>query len=155
MSEAPKCTKEDVEKLVVSWTYTVLPDGRTTICQGTLQNGFTVMGKSACVSKDNFDEKLGQEYAYEDLINQVWPLAGLLLAERLYQEKKSKGDTWVDRLYLEWKQCYDRLQKLMDTVSSPPSNILEADLKLLNEQMNLMVDLEAVLRIRLDRARQG
>ena len=57
--------------------------GTLTICILVLQNGFTVIGKSAPASPDNFDPVLGQKLAYEDAVRQVWPLMGYELRERL------------------------------------------------------------------------
>lgn len=155
MSNAPKVTQEDVEALIVNVVYVILPDGRTTIALGTLRNGYTVRGESSCVSVENFDEALGQEYARKDLVNKVWPLAGLLLAERLHQEKQSQGETWVDRLHAEWKQAADRLEKLKVMLANPHPAIEDVDLKILHEQDRIMGMYEEILRIRLDRARQG
>ena len=61
----PKVTQEDVNNFIVGKTFTVLPDGRTTICQLTLKNNFTVIGESACVSIENFDAAKGNFYAEE------------------------------------------------------------------------------------------
>ena len=55
-----------------------------TICLVVLDNGFTIIGKSAPASSDNFDEALGQKLAYEDAIRQIWPLMGCALREYLY-----------------------------------------------------------------------
>lgn len=53
-----------------------------TICLVTMKNGFTVVGKSAPASPENFDMMKGRELAYEDAIRQLWPLEGYLLCER-------------------------------------------------------------------------
>jgi hypothetical protein len=45
-----------------------------TICVLTLDNGFTVVGKSAPMSADNFDAAKGRQFAYEDAVRQMWPL---------------------------------------------------------------------------------
>ncbi|MCP3735632.1 Gp49 family protein [Sphingomonas sp. RP10(2022)] len=55
-----------------------------TICILVLQNGFTIIGKSAPASRDNFDPVLGQKLAYEDAVRQVWPLMGYALRDRLH-----------------------------------------------------------------------
>lgn len=55
-----------------------------TICLVVLDNGFTIIGKSAPASPDNFDEALGQKLAYEDAIRQIWPLMGFALREQLH-----------------------------------------------------------------------
>ena len=69
--------------------YVLMPDGRTTICQLTLENGFTVRGESACVSVDNYNKALGEKYAFEDAVDNVWAFEGYLLAEEIYQRSKA------------------------------------------------------------------
>jgi hypothetical protein len=56
-----------------------------TIAIVVLQNGFTIIGKSAPASVENFDAELGRKLAYEDAVRQVWPLMGYALRERLHQ----------------------------------------------------------------------
>lgn len=65
--------------------YARLSDGKTTLCVLHLKNGYTIVGKSACVDPANFNVAVGEKYAYEDAINQLWPLEGYLLAERRYE----------------------------------------------------------------------
>ena len=59
------------------------PTDILTICILVMQNGFTVIGKSAPASPENFDPEKGQRFAYEDAIKQLWPLEGYALRERL------------------------------------------------------------------------
>lgn len=80
-----KVTEQDLINKVKGITYTLLPNKRTTICQLTLENGFTVEGKSACVSIENYNQELGEKFAYEDAIRQLWQLEGYLLAEELFR----------------------------------------------------------------------
>lgn len=54
-----------------------------TICILVMRNGFTVIGKSAPASPENFDAEKGKRFAYEDAIKQLWPLEGYALRERL------------------------------------------------------------------------
>lgn len=84
-----RVTIEDVQAAIKSETYTVLPDGRTTICQLTLDNDFTVDGKSACVAKENFNEELGNKYARENAVEKVWQFLGFRLADKLHAEKEA------------------------------------------------------------------
>lgn len=53
------------------------------ICLLVMRNGFTVVGKSAPAHPDNYDPELGQRFAYEDAIRQLWPLMGYALRDRL------------------------------------------------------------------------
>lgn len=59
------------------------PLGLLTFCVLTMRNGFTVVGKSACVSPANFDAALGRRIAREDAINNCWPLLGYQLRTTL------------------------------------------------------------------------
>jgi hypothetical protein len=54
-----------------------------TICVMTMKNGFAVVGKSAPADAGNFDEALGQKFAREDAIRQLWQLEGYALREQL------------------------------------------------------------------------
>lgn len=59
--------------------------GVLTICLIVTRNGFTIIGKSAPASTDNFDADLGRKLAYEDAVRQLWPLMGYALREKLVQ----------------------------------------------------------------------
>lgn len=54
-----------------------------TICVVVLQNGFSLVGKSAPADPQNFNVIAGQKFAYDDALRQMWPLEGYLLRERL------------------------------------------------------------------------
>lgn len=84
-----KVTLNDIMDKITHVTYTLLPNGRTTICQLTMQNGFTIEGQSACVDKANYNQALGEKFAYEDAVNNVWKFEGYLLAQELYQKGKA------------------------------------------------------------------
>ena len=53
------------------------------ICILVMKNGFSVIGKSAPASPENFNAELGRKLAYEDAIRQVWPLEGYALRSKL------------------------------------------------------------------------
>lgn len=53
------------------------------MCIVVLTNGFTVIGKSAPASAENFNAELGRKLAYEDAVRQIWPLMGFALRDRL------------------------------------------------------------------------
>lgn len=86
MEEKTKLTQDDVLGAIKKEDYTVLNDGRTTICQLTLQNGFTVIGVSACVDPKNFDKEIGQNIAKDNAVEKVWELEGYLLRQRLFEK---------------------------------------------------------------------
>jgi hypothetical protein len=83
-----KVSLNDIQGKVKKTTYTVLPDGKTTVCQLHMENGYTINGYSACVDPASYNQALGEKYAYEDAINEAWPLEGYLLAEEIFQRSK-------------------------------------------------------------------
>lgn len=80
-----KLTAGDLQAKIKGTTYTVLPDGRTTVCQITLENGYTVNGTSACVAVENFNQALGEKYSFERAFEEIWVLEGYLLRQRRYE----------------------------------------------------------------------
>lgn len=57
--------------------------GLMTFCIIELQNGFKVVGHSACASAENFDSETGKKVAYRNAEQQIWHLEGYLLKENL------------------------------------------------------------------------
>jgi len=54
-----------------------------TLCVLTLENGFVLVGKSAPADPLNYDAKLGEKFARDDAIRQMWPLEAYLLREKM------------------------------------------------------------------------
>lgn len=57
-----------------------------TLCNVTLNNGYSVRGESACVDPTNFDEAIGQKLAFDNAFKKLWPLFGFLLAESRFRD---------------------------------------------------------------------
>jgi hypothetical protein len=55
-----------------------------TICVLVLENGFTVIGQSACASPENYQEDIGRRVARGDAIRQCWALLGFELRSKLH-----------------------------------------------------------------------
>lgn len=51
---------------------------KTTICLLTLDNGFEVVGSSACINPEDYDLDLGKKYAYEKAFEKLWDVYGFL-----------------------------------------------------------------------------
>ena len=60
-----------LEEVIVSEQYHVFPNTTFTACLLTLQNGYTVMGESACASPENFNEDLGRKIARDNAKNKT------------------------------------------------------------------------------------
>lgn len=87
-----KVTLEGIKAKIKAECYLVLPDGRTTICMLSMENGYTIKGMSACVDAANFNLDIGRAIAYEDAIRQIWPLEGYLLAEKMYLDRPRSSE---------------------------------------------------------------
>lgn len=115
---ALRLTPDLIDSVIVSETYTNLPDGRTVICQLTLKNGFTVDGKSACVSKDNFNQDIGNKIARQNAREKIWELEGYLLKEKLYQVDNQVEALLEARIPI-LDQIYDLCQAIEKCGASP------------------------------------
>jgi len=80
---APRVTPERLEEVIVHEQYFVFPETTFTACLLTLQNGYTVLGESACASPENFNAELGRKIARSNAVNKIWPLEGYLLRDKL------------------------------------------------------------------------
>lgn len=103
---APRVTPERIESVIVTQYFFTAAEGvegsgvelpfhtplkLLTICVLVLQNGFTVMGKSACASPENFNAELGRKIARQDAVNQIWSLEGYALRNALYHQGEQRG----------------------------------------------------------------
>ena len=75
---------ESIENSIASVEYIRPPAADyMTIAVVIMKNGYVVLGKSAPADPENFNEELGQKFAREDAIRQIWPLMGFALREKL------------------------------------------------------------------------
>lgn len=89
-----KVTKEGMEARIKSVDYHTLPNSTVTICNITLDNGFSVRGESACVDPRNFNMEIGRNIAHRQAFDKLWPLFGFLLSEvRLLRAKGAAAPT--------------------------------------------------------------
>lgn len=78
-------TEEDINKKIKDKKFIILEDGKTTICNLYLENGYTIRGEAACVNPANFKKDLGEKIAFENARDKVWVLEGYLLQEKLFR----------------------------------------------------------------------
>ena len=73
---------EGMKKQVASVEY-IYPKSipHMTICIIVLKNGYALQGMSAPADPENFNEQLGQEYAYEDAMKKLWPLEAYVMRD--------------------------------------------------------------------------
>lgn len=80
---APRLTPSLIDGAIKSEDYHVFPDTCMTVCCLTMNNGFSVVGESACASPENFDAEIGQRISRDNARNKIWALEGYLMKERL------------------------------------------------------------------------
>ena len=57
-------------------------------CVLTTKSGYSVTGKPSCaVSPENDNVTQGEKIAYDNALNEMWPLMGYALKEKISQEK--------------------------------------------------------------------
>jgi len=81
-----RLTPDRIEAAIASEQYIVIPETCLTICVLTMQNGFNVSAEAACADKANFNKEIGRTVARRNALNQVWPLEGYLLKQRIFEE---------------------------------------------------------------------
>lgn len=84
---APRLTPALIDAAIAKEQYHVFAGSCLTVCCLTLQNGFTVVGESACASPANFNAELGQKIAREKARDKIWALEGYLLKQQLATPK--------------------------------------------------------------------
>jgi hypothetical protein len=89
----PRVTRELIESRIAKVSFFVLPETTTTICNMTLDNGYSVRGESACVDKRNFNMAIGEKLAHDDAFRKMWALFGFMLAENTHNAALRKAGT--------------------------------------------------------------
>ena len=87
-SPAPRITEDFMEARIKETSFTRFSE-TVTICQITLDNGYSVRGESACVNPENYNQEIGERVAFDNAFNTLWPLFGFFLAESQYQLRMS------------------------------------------------------------------
>jgi len=84
VGEIRTVTQEQIDNILSNSGFKVFHRifGKQCIVVALLPNGFTIVGESACVDPNNYDETIGYNLAIKDIENQLWMLEGYLLQNR-------------------------------------------------------------------------
>ncbi len=75
----------------------------------TTKSGYAVVGRpSVSVSPENDNEKIGQKVALENSINELWPLMGYALKEKLHTMKASIAEGGYTELDIHTHQVHEQ-----------------------------------------------
>lgn len=77
-TDAPSISQEMVDNFIARTEITTMGD-KCTVVRAVLRNGFEIVESSACVSAENYDEKMGAEICIDKIKDKVWMLLGFLL----------------------------------------------------------------------------
>ena len=81
--QAPRLKPADIDAVIASETYTVMPSGKVMVCEMILRNSFALLGIASAASRENFNEEIGREVSRKNAREQIWQLEGYALHERL------------------------------------------------------------------------
>ncbi len=86
-ANAPRLNPEHINNTIILDEYHVFPGTTVTVCLLHLKNGAKVTGTNyGGVSPENFNPEMGMKLSYEAARQQVWPLEGYLLKQKLFEE---------------------------------------------------------------------
>lgn len=83
---APRLTPDLIDAQINSTAFHVFKDSCMTVCCITLQNGFNVIGESACASPENFNTDIGEQIAFKNAREKIWALEGYALKQKLFEQ---------------------------------------------------------------------
>lgn len=85
-------TEESIKSKIRVVCYIPIDNTTIVLCIITLDNGFKVIGESACVDPKNFSLKHGEQEAYKVAFEKIWELEGYLLKEKIFQNTRIVND---------------------------------------------------------------
>ena len=89
--KAPTITQEHIDNIMNHSSFDIKKVfDKCTIIACKLPNGFVIVESSACVSPENYSEKIGIDICMKKIKDKVWELEGYRLQEELYREKMNE-----------------------------------------------------------------
>ena len=88
-----------IDQRIDTVSYQRVPGTTTTVCTTKLVNGFVLLGQSACIHANNFDEQVGKDIAYKKARDKIWELEGYLACEVEYQSDSANHDSCTRWLF--------------------------------------------------------
>lgn len=90
-------TKQQIEEIVEQSEFETFHRvfGKQCVVVAKLPDGFTIVGESACVDPDNYDESIGVAIAMKRIEDEIWKLQGYLLQNRIYEDLKGGDENGI------------------------------------------------------------
>lgn len=94
--------QEEINDLIASETYTLLPSGRRMVCELILKNGYSILGAGAVLDGDKFDEARSRESARNMALPELYSIvaynARTRMTEALLKDKPPKAEIRIGAL---------------------------------------------------------
>lgn len=102
-TKAPSISQSMVDDFIVGREIITMGN-KCTVVRAILRNGFEIVESSACVSAENYDEKLGAKICMEKIEDKVWFLLGFLL-QTAVNGVNGTGNTGETEVPAEEQEC--------------------------------------------------
>lgn len=86
MSDQTKLTPEILESKIEEVQYHQFDGTTVTVCCMTLENGFNVIGESACISPAYFNAEIGKKVARDNAFEKLWEFYGFNAKQQAFKE---------------------------------------------------------------------
>ena len=86
MSDQTKLTPEILESKIEEVQYHQFDGTTVTVCCMTLENGFNVIGESACISPAYFNAEIGKKVARDNAFENLWKFYGFNAKQQAFKE---------------------------------------------------------------------
>ena len=70
-----KLTEQQIIAQIAKVEYSKLWE-KTAVCLLTLRNGFEIVATSACIKAEDYDQEVGNKFAYEKAVDKIRELEG-------------------------------------------------------------------------------
>lgn len=79
-------TQQQIDEIIANGKIEVMKLGeKTTLVKLTTKEGFEIIGTSACVSAENYNEAIGKELCLKRIKDKLWAYEGYCLQKELYE----------------------------------------------------------------------
>ena len=82
-------TQELIDSKIKSESFTVLPSGKTMVCELILENGYSVRGEASVGDIETFNKSKGEDVSRKNAVSKIWTLEWYLEHEGAYYDNKS------------------------------------------------------------------
>ena len=153
-NDGTKILREDVDNFITNTEISKVGEKTVVVNVHTL-TGFDIVRHSSCASPENYNEKIGKEYAMENVVNDLWWHLGFVLQWAKFGLCKGRKlnfkPPFVTRMGAEKKELKERIEKLNAFIKGEQyAKLTEVEKQNLQKQLQYMEGYFDVLSKRID-----